>query len=261
MDEKEYEHSVARYLAARNTDYEVKYNRRVIGRYSRRSRQIDVYLEHKNGESVIIECKYQHRKIDIKMVESFIGFLDDIAATSGILVTNCGSTRSAKCRIAEREITIDILDEQALDNFRLRGLMPHDEDRMASILEPLGYVTSPYMLYMNACCVLLPIGKPYAQSINDGTYVYVNITQETGTVWNKILKTEETRISEFYKGRVDHSLFVDDGFYVRKSTLRKRNRVDFAVIACFRTGSIVFHGIIEPIDFRWTITSIKKVLK
>jgi predicted helicase len=113
MNEAEYEHSVAKYLVYKNPQFKIKYNYKIVGKYSKAMRQIDVYVESNIGKITIVECKYYNRKVDVKIIDSFIGFLEDIDADSGLLITNKGASKTAKLRILEKDIHIVILDDDA----------------------------------------------------------------------------------------------------------------------------------------------------
>jgi Restriction endonuclease len=125
MDDSEYETAVARYLVGSNPEYEVNYNHRVVGCKSGVSRQVDVLLTKRSDRSrVVVECKYYRRKLDIKLVEAFIGFLQDVDILDGILVTNVGVSKAALCRISECLIRIRVLAEADLTKYRIGGLIP-----------------------------------------------------------------------------------------------------------------------------------------
>lgn len=98
-------------------------NAKIIGFISKRSRQIDVLVESKYGEShkrIIVEAKFQKRPIDIKTVEEFEGMMRDVNAQRGILVCPNGYTKSA-FRRAQELITIRLLTQDEIDYIGLCG--------------------------------------------------------------------------------------------------------------------------------------------
>ena len=124
LDSKLYEKIVSRLIFDEN-DFNITIvpNAKIIGSISGRSRQIDVLLDSKNGESdkrIIVDCKFQKRPIDIKKVEEFEGMMRDVNAQRGILICPSGYTQSA-LRRAQELITIRILTEEEIENFVMYG--------------------------------------------------------------------------------------------------------------------------------------------
>lgn len=260
MDSREYEHSVARLLVEHAPEFAVKYNTSIHGNLSETARQVDVLLlNRQSGERIVVECKYYGRKLNVKIADSFIGFLEDISISRGILVTNLGASRAALNRIALSQIQVTVLGDNDLEHYRLRGLIPFGEERMAFMSEPVGYVGIGKVSGFPGNCILLPIGKPYKTSRRDGTFLYVNLVKETTQV-EALLVQEEKDLDEYYSVRLRHTMNCEGRIKIRLSLLAEKERYDFAVSAVFSKGSIVVHGLVERKDLRWTLTSIKKSL-
>ena len=84
-------------------------NAKITGKYSKRSRQIDILVEDKNTkEKTIIECKHYSKPVDIKDTEAFIGMYNDINANKGIMISSNGFSKSAKNRILEYNGKIEL---------------------------------------------------------------------------------------------------------------------------------------------------------
>lgn len=66
-----------------------------------------------------IECKYFNRKVDVSVVDGFIGFLEDIGAKLGIIITNNGFTPAAKNRAAAKDTKIDIAGFVDIDQYEV----------------------------------------------------------------------------------------------------------------------------------------------
>lgn len=97
-------------------------NQKRIGKFSRRSRQIDILVSSQSiGREIliIIDCKKFNKKIDIKTVESFIGFSEDIGAHIGIMITNVGYSKSAEQRAKNhhKDIQLDIVEFENLEDY------------------------------------------------------------------------------------------------------------------------------------------------
>jgi hypothetical protein len=102
------------------TDYCVTANAKLLGRISKRSRQIDVLIDLRhstdNSRRVIVDAKTKVRKIDVKDVEAFRGLMEDVGATHGYLVCPSGFTRAAERR-AQSAVSICLVPSDQLENF------------------------------------------------------------------------------------------------------------------------------------------------
>lgn len=118
-------------------------NQKIIGKYSKRSRQIDILVKSKIiGKEliVIVDCKKFKKKIDVKAVESFIGFTEDVGAHVGIMITNEGFTNSAYNRVENihRDIKLDIVEFISLENYHFywdtcEGCSNSEQSRISEI--------------------------------------------------------------------------------------------------------------------------------
>lgn len=129
MSWKLYEHKVLEKFRELYPNSEVKYNAKIKGLKSGRSRQVDTLIINEFNEvkiTTVIDSKCYTKKIDIKSVESFIGFLEDVGADRGIMVSETGYTKSALKR-AENDksnIELKILTFNELPDFiGFKGLM------------------------------------------------------------------------------------------------------------------------------------------
>jgi hypothetical protein len=71
------------------------------GLKSGQDRQVDVAVRRTDGDEhrlLVVECKEHTRKIEIGRVDAFVGFLDDLGAFGGIMVTTAGYTSAALWR-------------------------------------------------------------------------------------------------------------------------------------------------------------------
>jgi hypothetical protein len=138
-DFREYENGVADVLAFLAGDgATVERNVQIRGRRSGRLRQVDVLVRVRifaiSEEALVVDCKRRARPIDVKDVESFIGFLDDVGAAIGLLVTTLGASAAARHRASqERGVQLDVL---SLDELR--------------VWSPPGTVTTTFRLPVDA---------------------------------------------------------------------------------------------------------------
>jgi len=92
----------------------------VIGKFSLVKRQIDVaILGELAGYRLFgaVECKHFNRNVDVKVVEAFLSFLDDVGANFGVMITNKGYSRAAKARAKVKDIRLEILSLEELRVF------------------------------------------------------------------------------------------------------------------------------------------------
>lgn len=55
------------------------------------------------------ECKLYKAKVDIKTVDAFIGFLEDVGADKGVLITTTGFTSGAEKRAKAAGIDLNVM--------------------------------------------------------------------------------------------------------------------------------------------------------
>jgi hypothetical protein len=100
---------------------EVTFDKRMPGRLSGTTRQVDVYVEGEFANQIghatmAVDCKCFDRKVDVKAVEAFIGLVNDVGTDLGLLVTTEGFTVAAKKRaLAERGVQVEIVPYDELE--------------------------------------------------------------------------------------------------------------------------------------------------
>lgn len=142
---KEYEDIIFVECKANFPNDSIQKNVQQKGRYSKRSRQIDILIEQTfNGRTIktVIDCKYYNRKVDVKKVESFIGMIDDLNVDRGILITDLGYTKAALDRayFNPRHIELDIYSiNDFKEKFQSSIAIPYVSKYGVFIIAPLGY--------------------------------------------------------------------------------------------------------------------------
>lgn len=122
-DWEQYEQQIYDKYKSSFTDCTIKKNTKIMGRYSQVPRQIDVLLNGNIADQnidIIIECKYFNTKVDVKIVDGFIGFLEDVDVTHGTLITNKGFSKGAYNRASfacNKKIKLDIVDFREFDKY------------------------------------------------------------------------------------------------------------------------------------------------
>lgn len=96
-------------------------NHKITGR-SGTERQIDVWLESNVGAqhrvTVAVECKcYNDKPVTIQDVDSFVGFLDDVRADKGVMLSHSGFTDGATKRAEVANIELSTLTLEEAEEF------------------------------------------------------------------------------------------------------------------------------------------------
>jgi hypothetical protein len=115
------------------------------GRYSKRKRQIDVLVVEDTpaGKQIVpIDAKQYKRRVDVKVVEAFEGFLQDLGAKRGLLITNTGYTKAALRRASNspRGLELDILNFSELSKWQAFGALPYFGKYAFLVPAPFGWV-------------------------------------------------------------------------------------------------------------------------
>lgn len=119
---RKYERQVHQELTSVFTDCEFEFDDKIFGKHSRTDRQIDISIRGKVGGNKIlgiIDCKHFSTKIDVKIIESFLGMLEDTKANFGIIITNRGYSLAAKNRANVRNLRLDIIEFDKLEKIKL----------------------------------------------------------------------------------------------------------------------------------------------
>jgi len=140
-DWHKYEHYVLGNLQRRFPNARVVPNTHLPGLRSGRDRQIDVLVELKIGGceiKIAFDSKCYKRKVDVKHVESFLGMLDDIRVSQGVLVTTKGYTKAAydRAQRESRDVDLQILNPARLSEYQFIGCLWFWRDGVAAVVEP-----------------------------------------------------------------------------------------------------------------------------
>lgn len=128
-----YERLIAE-MEGKDPNCKVYPDHKVMGRESKAERQIDIWVETYSGglnkkTTTAIECRnYSPKnKIGIKDVDAFYGFLKDVGANQGLLVTTSGFTKGALSR-AEGAVEIDtrVIPFEDIEDFEWEDFLFND---------------------------------------------------------------------------------------------------------------------------------------
>ncbi|WP_051169877.1 restriction endonuclease [Mesoflavibacter zeaxanthinifaciens] len=119
---RKYERQIHQELTSVFTDCEFEFDDRIFGKHSRIDRQIDISVRGKIGGNKIlgiIDCKHFSTNIDVKIIESFLGMLEDTKANFGLIITNKGYSLAVKNRANIRNLRLDIIEFDELEKIKL----------------------------------------------------------------------------------------------------------------------------------------------
>ncbi len=145
MNWKNYEIYITRHFRKLFPDASIQHNIKRVGLISKVERQIDILIEQKTAGfnlSIIIDCKYFNKKVDVKIVESFLSFLQDLKASKGVLITNKGYSPAAENRALydTQDIELRIIDFEDLDDFQVFLAIPYQNSNGAVVSAPPGWI-------------------------------------------------------------------------------------------------------------------------
>jgi len=205
---------------------EVLKNEYIVGRYSGVKRQIDVIVrQHDDDENVnicVIECKHYAKKINVKIIDSFIGCLEDVGANKGILVSEKGFTKAAinRAHKGKDNIEVDILNLGELQQFQGYGAITYSGENAIIIAPPFGWIIDGKHR-MDALAVFYRRGVSFQEAVRiEKEWMYLQIwaketeddTLENIIEFQNIQLRENDRCAEIRQ-------FELDGLTVREAYL------------------------------------------
>lgn len=207
-------------------DAEISKNTHIVGKFSGVKRQIDVLIKLMNDDAItskiVVECKHYGKKIDVKIVESFIGCLEDVGADKGIIVSEKGFTKAAISRAhkGKDDIEVDILNLGELQQFHAQGAFPFAGDSALALSAPFGWIIDG-MRRGFAPAVLYRRGIPFEEATEkEKEWMYVQFWSkktEIHTLEGLIEVQNESLNVQDEKAEI--SVFEMEGLMVRQAFL------------------------------------------
>lgn len=116
---KRFEQLVGKIQQELSPDATVTIDDKIKGRNSKTNRQIDISVRKNIGQFnilIVIDCKDYSDPIDVKVVEEFLGLVEDVGANKGALVSSSGYSKAAKNRARNAGVDIyKLVDAQHQD--------------------------------------------------------------------------------------------------------------------------------------------------
>ncbi len=237
---------------------DVRKDMRIKGRYSKRLRQIDILITEKTpaGPSrIVIDAKLRNRKLNVKAVEEFEGFLEDIGADKGLLISNKGYTRSALRRAfySPRDLELDILDFSELKQWQAFSALPYVGEKAFLVPAPFGWVVDATRAD-DCLCTMFQRGLDVDTAKRNREFLYVSF-------WNR--KKDPLTAAELDELQVERmvasGLTVDVSYHATVKREDARTRLRYIIVKQYKclevTGFLEFR---DTIFFAVLLTTIEK---
>lgn len=211
MNWKDYEKDIYQQFKDMYPKAEITYDAKVLGRYSKVERQVDILIEdYAAGESItiMVDAKFFGKNIDVKDVESFIGMMQDIGADKGLLITQKGYSKAAISRAHNdpARIELDILNFDELKKFQAFSALPYSGKHGVILPAPFGWVIDAGVRD-GALAALYQRGLTVKEARERSEWMYLNIFSKDKNIqdMDSFLKFHETNIlKEFPEAKISY---------------------------------------------------------
>lgn len=204
MDWKEYEKEISDYFHSEYPGAKFYTDAKILGRFSKVERQIDLLINAEIADfkfRVVIDAKCRNKKIDVNDVESFIGFIRDVEADRGVMISTEGYSTAALNRAYydDSGIELDILNFKELEKYHTFGALPYAGEFGVTLPAPLGWIID-ITQREEMIATLYQRGLTWKSAVDRSEWMYVNfwIKDETANDIDSLCKFQETYM-EGYK--------------------------------------------------------------
>lgn len=205
MNWKDYEIYITRHFSKQFPKAKISHNVKKTGLISKVPRQIDILIEDSIAGfeiSLIVDCKYFSKKIDVKVVESFLSFLLDLKASKGILITNKGYSKAAYNRATydTQDVEIRIIDFKDLEKFQSFFAVPYSGGHCALVSAPDGWVIDSRPTE-NFLASIYPAGMKREEAFHTDGFIYILFSHKDKKLPTlaELLKSQEGNVKKDYK--------------------------------------------------------------
>lgn len=205
MTWREYETYIARHLQRAFPASTIRHDVKRDGVVSKTKRQIDILIEDRIAGidiSIVVDCKYFSKKINVTHIDSFIGFLADVQASKGVLITNEGYSKAAYNRATydTRDVEIRIIDFEDLEKFQSFIAIPYMSKHAAIVSAPPGWVVdaAPNGKYL---CSFYPAGLTQTEAFHGEGFIYLSMSKKDRK-WpdlDHLLETQKSNMVQHYR--------------------------------------------------------------
>ncbi|MEL7167922.1 MAG: restriction endonuclease [Bacteroidota bacterium] len=182
MDWRDYEHYIHRHLQRMYPGTSIRHDVKLPGKLSGVPRQVDILI---SGElagfelKIAVECKHLGRKVDVKVVEAFISFCQDVGANKGVIITNGGYSEAALNRAHHdtQDVELRIVNLDDLEESQSVLAVAYSGSRGVLISAPPGWVVDARPI-LPVPAALYPLGLQQEEAIGAEGYAYVGFWQQ-----------------------------------------------------------------------------------
>lgn len=254
MNWKKYEKEIFEIFRNEYPDAEITLDSKIVGRYSKRSRQIDILIEQYvagNRLRIAIDAKFFNKKIDVKTVENYISMLNDIEAHKGLLITNVGYSQTALNRAYydPTDIELDILNFDELKEFQTEYALPFAGNYAVDLFAPFGWIIDARSC-PNWLATLYQRGSEFDVKMDE--WMYVNL-------WNRKVNNENVHdLLKIQKNRFEQGNYEVEIEYLN-TIKRKDSKVVLRKVKYKKHPISEYTGFIEFEDFIFYIVMFSPV--
>jgi hypothetical protein len=206
----QYEAYVCGILEQLMPDTKIQRDVRLIGQKTGLQRQIDILVERDLGGfdvRIAVDCKAYKRRVNVNDVERFLGMLDDVRVSKGVLMTTKGYSKAAAGRVRNdaRDIDLRILTAERLSEFHgLGGAILWKGSVAAAVRTPETWIVDNEHRSLTGSpeavpqFMTYPLGHTRDSIFRRGAFVYGNIILKWPQypTMNAIAELHEKRILE-----------------------------------------------------------------
>jgi tetratricopeptide (TPR) repeat protein len=211
MNWREYEGHIRESYQAQYPGAAIKSNVKIIGRYSKVERQVDILIEDYVAGSlirIVIDGKLFSRKINVKDVETFISFIEDLEADQGIIITEKGYSAAALNRAYYGPVRVELDILNCVELKFLQGCLavPYSGNDCVILKAPLGWVIDAKRTNKWLAATYRR-GFDIKQAMKNHEFIYINYWKRRGEPndLDGLLKYQEASIREVDRdARIDY---------------------------------------------------------
>jgi hypothetical protein len=214
MEWKEYENRVFKYFKARFSNCKFDRNIKILGRFSKTQREIDILLTSTVfgcSMQLVIECKNWQSKLDVSDIGSFIDKLNDIGISKGIMISRLGYTEGAHKRArSEVNVQLQVLDFENLPKFYGFWANPYRGNIGAIISAPNGWIVNSSIskkMLKDMLCFLHPMEYTPEIASRKRHFMYFQIHPviEENNLSTLMKKQDEIVLNKYPKSKIIYS--------------------------------------------------------
>lgn len=188
MNWKDYEKEIYKHFVRIYPNAQISYNVKIVGKYSKTNRQIDILIEEYiagNKIKIIVDGKFFKKKINVKIVEMFISMLKDCSVSKGILITQEGFTQAAinRAYYGEDDIELDVLNFKDLKMFQAFEAIPYSGTSGVALPAPFGWIIDGTRR-TGMLATLYQRGFKLEDAAKNKEWMYVNIKDKDEQIKN-----------------------------------------------------------------------------